>query len=77
MKTFLRLGLFFIFILQSFATFAMLKFEDAVFVVAGALPATAPNKRRNSARRLLQSLTDSSHLISSMDAAQEAWCWLG
>ena len=54
-----------------------IKFEDAVFVVAGALPATAPNKRRNSARRLLQSLTDSSHLISSMDAAQEAWCWLG
>jgi len=54
-----------------------MKFEDAVSVVAGALPVTAPNRRKTVARGVLEALTVSSHLVAGIDAADEAWCWLG
>lgn len=54
-----------------------IKFEDAVAVVADALHATAPNKRRNVARSLLQSLVESTHLATALDLDKETWCWIG
>jgi hypothetical protein len=54
-----------------------MKFEEAVKVLAGTLAATPPNKRNNEARRILRSLTESSHLMTGIDSDEESWCWLG
>jgi hypothetical protein len=54
-----------------------MKVDEAVLVVAGVLTGTPSNKRANEARRIVKSLILSSHLMSGMDSAQEAWCWIG
>lgn len=53
-----------------------IKVEAVVAEVANTLTATPPNKRNHEARRLAQALMASGHLMSALDQAQEAWCWI-
>lgn len=54
-----------------------MKIEDVLVAISCTLPTTPPNKRRNEARRLIDGLISSRHLESAIDAAGDAWCWLG
>jgi hypothetical protein len=50
--------------------------EDAVSAVTAGLTATAANKRRNEARRIVKALISNDHLSSGIDATGVAWCWV-
>jgi hypothetical protein len=52
------------------------KFEDAVFFLAGTLTTTPKNKRSNEARRLLAGLHHSGHIDTGLDASSDSWCWI-
>ena len=54
-----------------------MKVEGVVVALASTLATTPANKRKNEARRLVQALISSGHLESAIDAAGDAWCWLG
>jgi SepF-like predicted cell division protein (DUF552 family) len=53
-----------------------LSFEDAVSHLSGTLHDKPKNKRNNEARRLLKALVDGSFLGTTLDAKQDAWCWV-
>ena len=53
-----------------------LSFEDAVSHIAGTLHETPKHKRNNEARRLLKALAAGGFLRTTLDANQEAWCWV-
>ncbi len=53
-----------------------LSFEDAVSHIAGTLHETPKHKRNNEARRLLKALAAGGFLGTTLDANQEAWCWV-
>ena len=55
---------------------ACLRFEDAVVHLAGTLHGKAKNKRNNEARRLLKALVDGGFVGTTLDANQDAWCWV-
>lgn len=55
---------------------ACLRFEDAVIHLAGTLHGKAKNKRNNEARRLLKALVDGGFVGTTLDANQDAWCWV-
>lgn len=55
---------------------AAMKVELAVATVANTLTTTKSNQRNYEARRLVQALIASEHLMSALDGAQEAWCWI-
>lgn len=50
--------------------------EDAVLVVAASLTTIEKHKRTHKARRHIESLTNSGHLGTVMDANRDAWCWV-
>jgi RecA/RadA recombinase len=54
-----------------------MRVDDAISVVTGVLTGTPSNKRTNEARRIVKALILSAHLMSGLDATQDAWCWLG
>ena len=41
-----------------------------------ALHGKAKNKRNNEARRLLKALVDGGFVGTTLDANQDAWCWV-
>jgi hypothetical protein len=53
-----------------------LKFEDAVTNLSGTLHGKPKNKRNNEARRLLKALVDGGFVGTTLDANQDAWCWV-
>ena len=53
-----------------------LSFEDAVSHLSGTLHETPKHKRNNEARRLLKALVDGSFVGTTLDANQDAWCWV-
>jgi len=53
-----------------------LSFEDAVSHIAGTLHETPKHKRNNEARRLLKALAAGGFLGTTLDANQDAWCWV-
>ncbi len=53
-----------------------LKFEDAVTHLSGTLHGKPKNKRNNEARRLLKALVDGGFVETTLDANQDAWCWV-
>lgn len=53
-----------------------LSFEDAVSHLSGTLHETPKHKRNNEARRLLKALAAGGFLGTTLDANQEAWCWV-
>ena len=53
-----------------------LSFEDAVSHLSGTLHDKPKNKRNNEARRLLKALVDGSFVGTTIDANQDAWCWV-
>lgn len=53
-----------------------LKFEDAVGPLSGTLHDKPKNKRNNEARRLLKALVDGGFVGTTLDANQDAWCWV-
>ena len=53
-----------------------LSFEDAVSHLSSTLHDKPKNKRNNEARRLLKALVDGSFLGTTLDAKQDAWCWV-
>jgi hypothetical protein len=55
---------------------ACLRFEDAVVHLAGTLHGKAKNKRNNEARRLLKALVAGGFVGTTLDANQDAWCWV-
>lgn len=52
------------------------KFEDGISHLAGTLHDKPKNKRNNEARRLLKGLIDGGFLGTTLDANQDAWCWV-
>jgi len=53
-----------------------LSFEDAVSHLSSTLHDKPKNKRNNEARRLLKALVDGSFVGTTLDANQDAWCWV-
>jgi hypothetical protein len=53
-----------------------LKMDDAVAAVAASLATAKPNKRKYTARLRIDSLTNSGHLGSCIDANGDGWCWI-
>ena len=53
-----------------------IKVDDAVTAVAATLVAVKSNKRTYTARRRIESLTNSGHLGGSIDKTGDSWCWI-
>ena len=53
-----------------------LKMDDAVAAIAASLATAKPNKRKYTARLRIDSLTNSGHLGSCIDANGDGWCWI-
>jgi hypothetical protein len=49
--------------------------DDAISAVAQTLTSEQPNKRRNRAKRIVESLVSGQHLHSALDSAGEGWVW--
>jgi hypothetical protein len=53
-----------------------LKVDDAITAIAASLATAKPNKRKYTARLRIDSLTNSGHLGSCIDANGDGWCWI-
>ena len=53
-----------------------LKMDDAVAAIAASLASVKSNKRNFTARKHIDSLTNSDHLGSCIDANGDGWCWI-
>jgi hypothetical protein len=50
--------------------------DDAVAAIAASLASVKSNKRNFTARKQIDSLINSDHLGSCIDANGDGWCWI-